>query len=159
MMIEWLFDHWGDLASVISLLVSSVGLAWAIKVAYGARQASLDTSARIVGHLQTVDLERALGLIRRIKLLHTIERWHAAIEQYQTLRAMMADIIARWPAEEEQQLAKLSTARTLIIQMESSVERNADLGPTERERSRFLQQLNQIQGDLEELAGSIGFGE
>ena len=174
MIIGWIFDHWGSLVSVAGLLVSSIGLFWAIKFAYGARKASLDTSTRIVSHLRTIDLQRAIGLIQRIKLLHNIERWHGALEQYQTLRAMMADIIARCPPEEEERLSSLSTARALLITMENSVERIAGQGIagqgiagqgiagqgiSERERSRFHEQLNQIQVELEALVSFIGFGD
>ena len=159
MIIGWIFDHWGSLVSVVGLLVSSIGLAWAINVSYGARKASLDTSTRIVSHLRTIDLQRAIGLIQRIKLLHDIDRWHAALEQYQTLRAMMADIIARCPPEEEERLSSLSTARALLMTMETSVPRFANQRISERERSRFQAQLNGIQIDLEALASSIGFGD
>ena len=164
MIIGWILDHWGSLVSVAGLLVSSIGLFWAIKFAYGARKASLDTSTRIVSHLRTIDLQRAIGLIQRIKLLHNIERWHGALEQYQTLRAMMADIIVRCPPEEEKRLSSLSTARTLLITMENSVEGIAGQGiagqgMSERERSRFQEQLNQIQVELEALVSSIGFGD
>jgi hypothetical protein len=158
-MIEWILEHWGSLASVIGVLVSSIGLTCAIKISYGARKAALDTSTRIVGHLRTIDLQRAIGLIQRIKLLHDIERWHAALEQYQTLRAMMADIIARCPPEEEERLSRLSTARTLLITMENSAGKITDQGISEHEHSRFQEQLNKIQAELETLASSIGFGD
>ena len=60
-MLGSLLVHWGDVASVSGVVVSLIGLVWAIVVATGARsasqeahRASIKTSARITGYLQTV---------------------------------------------------------------------------------------------------------
>ena len=58
------------------------------------------TREHISHHLQTVDLERAIGLIERIKTLHDNNRWEASTEHYQTLRAMLSDVIARCPEDQ-----------------------------------------------------------
>ena len=68
---------WGDIATVVGVIVSLFGLCWAIKVAMGARSASKaaaasasETRERIENHLQAADLQRAIGLIEHIKNLH-----------------------------------------------------------------------------------------
>ena len=98
---EYLADNWGSLASVTGVVVSLAGLAWAIIEARGARSASLaaraatnETRSDIARYLQAVDLQRAIALIQRIKLLHDTRRWDAALEQYQSLREMLSYIIA-----------------------------------------------------------------
>ena len=79
-----------------------IALGWKIKEARGARSASEaakaaagDAREQIARHLQAVDLQRAMGLIERIKTLHDNDRWEASTEHYQTLRAMISDVIAR----------------------------------------------------------------
>lgn len=161
-----LLVHWGDIASISGVIVSLIGLAWAIIVAKGARsasqaarQASIKTNARIAGYLQTVDVERAIGLIQRIKLLHGYEQWGAALEHYQQLRAMLSNIIVRCHENEKEHLQTLATARAVLITIENLVARRWQQGIPPRIRDRLQQQLNAIQSDLEELASNIGFGD
>ena len=68
---------WGDLATLAGIIVSLGGLGWAIREARGARSASesanidtIETKGQITRYLQTEDLQRAIGLIERIKTLH-----------------------------------------------------------------------------------------
>lgn len=159
---------WGDLATVIGIVVALGGLAWAIKEARGARSASeaaeaaaSDTSAQIARHLQTVDLQRAIGLIQRIKTLHDNDRWEAAGEHYQPLREMLSAIIARCPVELTGVREKLSTARTIVGDMEILVRQHVGLHASvpESDRYRLNQSLNDVQSDLEELASSVWFGD
>ena len=101
-MIDFVTDNWGSLASAAGLVVSFVGIGWAIielrrarAAAQAARAAANETRNDIARHVQAVDLERAIALIQRIKLLHDIGRWDAAMEQYQALRSILSHIIAR----------------------------------------------------------------
>ena len=84
---DFLAANWGALLSGFGVIVSLVGLGWVIKEARGARSASTAaqlaanaTRDRIEGYLQTVDLERTIALIQRVKLLHDTGRWDAAME-------------------------------------------------------------------------------
>ena len=165
-MMDFVANYWGDSVSLFGVIISSIGLIWAIKVAHGARSASrgarlatLQTSKRIQRYLQTVDLERSVGLVQRLKLLHSNEQWQAALEHYQQIRAMMADIIERCPQEDTERQAKLATARILLRDMENFVASRARSGIRVRDRSRMQQLLNQIQSDLEEVASRTGFGD
>ena len=141
-------------------------IGWSIKEARGARSASeaaevaaRETRDQIAHHLQAVDLQRAIGLIERIKTLHDNDRWEASREHYQTLRAMLSDVIARCPEDQANVREKLATARTIIREMENLVRRRASSPIPDRDRSRFNQRLNEIQSDLEELASNVGFGD
>ena len=167
-MIEFWSSTWGDVATVVGIIVSLSGLAWAITEARGARSASeaaetaaSDTRDQIARHLQTVDLQRAIGLIQRIKTLHDNARWEASGEHYQTLREMLSAIIARCPEEQASVREKLTAARTTVSKTEESVRRrvsSAQAVPVSV-RSQFNKRLNGIQSDLEELASSVGFGD
>ena len=159
---------WGDIATVIGIFVALGGLAWAIKEARGARSASesaaeaaSDTSAQIARHLQTVDLQRAIGLIQRIKTLHDNDRWEASRELYQSLREMLSDIIARCPDEQADLRKKLVAARTTLSKTEESVRRSVSStqAVSGNTRSQFNKRLNGIQSDLEELASSVELGD
>ena len=158
-MTEFWSTTWGDVATTTGIIISMGGLVWAIKEAHGAKSAANDTRDQITRHLQTVDLQRAIGLIARIKTLHDNDRWDASSEHYQTLREMLSDVIVRCPEDLVDVSSKLATARTNIRIMENSVRnRDADEIPG-RFRARFNRSLNEIQSDLEELASNIGFGD
>ena len=142
------------------------GLGWAIWEARGARSASEaaeaaagETKNQIAHHLQAVELQRAIGLIERIKTLHDNERWEASTEHYQNLRAMLSDIIVRCPEEQVSVREKLATARTIVRDMENFVRGRYGTAIPEENRTRLNQRMNDIQSDLEELASNVGFGD
>ena len=162
---EFVIANWGSLTSAIGVIVSLVGLVWVFIEARGARTASQaaqeatrETNSQIARYLQTVDLERAIGLIQRIKLLHNTSRWEAAMEQYQSLRMMLSDIIARCPENQTEFRDELATARTIVRDMENFVGEYVGQSIGERERSILNRRLNDIQSDLEELASGAGIG-
>ena len=121
--------------------------------------AASETRDRIAHHLQAVDLERAIGLIERIKTLHDNDRWEASREHYQTLRAMLSDVIARSPGDQPDVREKLTTARAVVGDMDNIVRSHVISDTSERYRSQFNESLNAIQSDLEELASNVGFGD
>ena len=162
---EYLADNWGSLASVTGVVVSLAGLAWAIIEARGARSASQaaraaanETRSDIARHLQAVDLQRAIALIQRIKLLHDTRRWDAALEQYQSLRGMLSYIIARCPESQTGIRDRLDDAREAVTSIENFVGRHIGQDIGNRDRSRLNRILNRIQSDLEDLASDTGFG-
>lgn len=156
----------GGIASAVGIIVSLVGLFWAIKEARGARTASRaaeaaasETRDRIASHLQAVELQRAIALIERIKTLHDSERWEASGQHYQTLREMLSYVIARCPRYQTGIREKLATARAIVGEMDNFVRKPDDSDISSSERSRLNQSLNEIQSDLEELASNLGFGD
>lgn len=167
-MIGFWSSTWGDVATLVGIVVALGGLGWAIREAHGARSASeaaeataRDTRDQIARHLQTVDLQRAIGLIQRIKTLHDNDRWEASRELYQSLREMLSDIITRCPDEQADVRKKLMAARTTVSKTEESVRRrvSSTQAVSDTIRSQFNKKLNGIQSDLEELASSVGFGD
>ena len=166
---EFLTDHWGDLLSAVGVVVSVSGLAWAVIEARGARAAAQaaermaertrrEAIDNIQRHLLVVDIERAVDLIQRLKLLHSIGRWEAALEQYQALRLMTSSIISRYPEQYTRPRERLSSARALIRAMEDYVESRGAQGLDSEDSSRLNQQLNVIQSDLEDIGTTTGVG-
>lgn len=165
-MMEFWSNNWGDAATAFGIIISLVGLGWAIREARGARSASQaaqaaasETRDQIARHLQAVDLQRAIGLIERIKTLHDNDRWEASTEHYQTLREMISDVIVRCPENQREVREKLATARTNVTGMDNLVRERGSGGVSESDRSLFGRSLNDIQSDLEELASDLGFGD
>ena len=165
-MVEFWSTTWGDVATVVGIIVSLGGLGWAIKEARGARSASKaaeaaasETRDQIAQHLQAVELQRAIGLIDRIKTLHDNDRWEASRELYQTLRAMLSDVIVRCPEDQVDVREKLATARTIVRDIEDFVRGRDGSAIPKHERVRLNQRVNEIQSNLEELASNIGFGD
>ena len=157
---------WGDIATVVGILVSLVGLGWAIKEARGARSASeaaktaaTEARGQIGRHLQSVELRRAIGLIEQVKTLHDNDRWESSREHYQTLREMLSDVISRCSDDQIAVREELATSRVILRDMEDFVRPRVSRAIPERERSRLNRSLNDIQSDLEELASSIGLGD
>ena len=165
-MAEFWSGNWSDLGAAIGIAVSAIGLGWAIAEARGARSASeaaqeaaAETSDQLAQQLQAVDLQRAIGMIGRIKTLHDNDRWEGSTELYQTLRGMISDVIVRCPVNQPDIREKLTTARTMVRDMENFVRPRVSQSISERERSRLNRSLNDIQSDLEELASYLGFGD
>ena len=165
-MIDFWSVTWGDIAAIAGILVSLGGLGWAIKEARGARSASeaanvaaSETRDQIAHHLQTVDLQRAIELIQRIKTLHDNELWEASTEHYQTLRAILSDVISRCPDNQADVREKLATARTIVSEIENLVRQRVARPISDDDRYSLNQRLNHIQSDLEELASNLGFGD
>ena len=163
---EFILEHWGSLFSVIGVVVSVACLAWAAIEARGARsaaaaaeQATLETKDNIGRHLLAIDLERSISLIQRLKLLHSTGRWEAALEQYQALRAMVSDIIARYPMDKPELSERLYSARILIREIEEHVETRTRQGLKTEDIAKLNQQLNAVQSDLEDMSSRMSLGD
>lgn len=89
----YFLDNWGSFIGAISLVVTVAGFALAIyrvgqaqKAAAAAEEASKNTAESITKVLAIVDLERAMGLIERLRAFHRGSQWSAAIGHYPDLR-------------------------------------------------------------------------
>ncbi|MCY4653063.1 MAG: hypothetical protein OXC95_07855 [Dehalococcoidia bacterium] len=163
---DFLSDHWGSVFSVIGVVVSVVGLAWAILEAHSAKsaaqaaeQATVETRDSIGRYLAATDLARAIGLIQRLKLLHRESRWEAALEQYQAVRAIISSIAARHPDLETETKRLLALAREQISVMEDYVETQVSRSLEPDDMGRLNRQLNQIQSHLEDTSSTMDLGD
>ena len=172
-MIEFWSLNWGDVASSAGLFVSLVGLLWVFLEARSARSASekaesaaqaaesaaSETRGQIARHLQTVNVQRAIGLIRLVKTLHDNDDWTAARQHYPALREMLTGIIGRGPENLAEFHGKLLTARDDVNDMYEFVEEHSGQEIDKSSRSRLNRILNNIETDLEQLANATSFGE
>ena len=161
---EFFLDHWGSLFSVIGVAVSVIGLAWAIREARRARsaaqsaeRATVETRDSIGRHLVATDLARAVGLIQRLKLLHRESRWEAALEQYQSLRSMISDIVARYPDLAPEVRERLNSSRVELSELENRVEEQVFRDAGSADWISMNESLNEIQSGLEDIASAMEF--
>ena len=159
---NYFLEHWGDFASLLGFIITIAGLSWAIRSAREARKsataaeaASIETREAITRVLTIVDLERAVALIQRLKVLHREKNWESGLEHYQTLRAMLADIDAKHPALTPELHTTLREAIVQIKVIEDSVDRTRDAEPSGARN--FNEVLNAIQVSLEETVSSAHF--
>ena len=168
-MMDFGLYNWGDLASGAGLIVSLGGLVWigiearrARSAAQAAQMAARHTRDQITRHLQTVDLERAIGLIRHIKLLHDTNRWEGALEHYHPLRTMLSDIVAR-SSDDQGHVRGISDEHiTMVEHMENFVRQciNSGIGDNEQEDLQDLNPiLNGIESTLVTMSSNAGFGD
>ena len=102
------------------------------------------------------DIERALSLIQRLKLLHGIGRWDAALEQYHALTQLTSDILAHYPKQETTLREQLSNSRYGIGVMEEQVAGRGDRDLLDEDLSRLNQHLYKLESHLGNMATAIG---
>ena len=148
----FLTDFWRDFATVLGLVLTVGGFVWAITVASRAKSASEEARSRITRQLQLADLHSAIGLIDSIKILHDVDRWEASTALYPWLRAMLTDLIGRYPRDQEEIRSSLATARASVYSMEESVRGLEPASTPDGQREELYRELNAIQTTLHELA-------
>lgn len=158
---ELLSTNWGDIVGAVSLVVTLGGFGIAIyqatkarKAADAAEVASRESMEAIAQVLIVADLQRAIAGIQRLKDLHRDMRWETSLEHYQALRAVLADISARHPTFTSEQRAFLQTAIQQVVVIENSVDEALRDRVDPSGATRFNEDLNDIQVQLEEIASS-----
>lgn len=170
---DYIADNWGSFVSLAGLVVSFGGLWWAIvragqartsaqesrDAAAAAQKASEETQNAIKRTLTIVDLQKAIALVDRLKLLHRDSKWEMSLGHYQTLRAMLADIESSYPDTTEDVSIVLREAVLQISVMENNVDRALQENSTPSAARNFNPQLNLIQVELERIVSSSHFTE
>lgn len=165
---EFLQNHWGDLFSVLGLVVTGGGLAWAIWEAHRARQAAeeaadaavrgaREASDSIARTLTAADLQKAIDLIERLKDRHATNRWSAAVERYPDLRAVLFDIEARLPETDIQRREVLTNVAAQMMELENQVNDSLISGNDPDNASELTTKLNRVQSSLQKLASRLNW--
>ena len=155
-------NSWGGLIGLIGAVLSLFGLAasiWAVYRAGKARDAAeaarRETRVALTRALATVDLERAIALVQRLKELHQETRWEVSAVLYQTLRVMLIDIAARCPADAPQWQLQLQAATLQVTEIDNAVSAAIGEGNEPPGRQNFNEVLNDIQVNLERMSSFI----
>lgn len=161
---SYFLDNWGSFISLLGVAITIVGFIIAIRRATQARsaataaQAATKETQNIIAKVLTVaDLQRAIALVQRLKVLHRDDNWEASLEHYQPLRAMLADINSRLPLPGSERQTRLQQAITDISVIETGVTMAIRGGSDPSRGSNSYEALNILQAMLERLASSTYF--
>lgn len=165
---DYVYDNWVDVASVIGTIATVAGLVFAIRQVVGARKAaraaesaasaaekaSVETQNAIHGVLTVSDLQRVIGYVQQIKSLHRDQKWETCLHMYQVLRASLADIHARLPDPAARDRVALQGAINQVRVIEDTVDTAVLDGDKPAGAEKFNGAMNTIQVKLEEMVSS-----
>ena len=159
---SYFLDNWGSVVGIVGVIVGLIGVGFSVAAFYragkardAAEAASKQTGTAIALVLTTVDLERAIALVQRLKGLSWDGRWEISLEHYQPLRVMLSNIRSRHPAPTPELQRQLEQSILQITYVENTVYQAVIVDSEPPERLMFNMMLNDIQVHLEEIASSI----
>lgn len=163
---SYFLGNWGSFVGVLGVVISLGGFFIAIRratqarsAAAAAQEASQETRAAMTQTMAVVDLQRAIALVQRLKVLHRDDNWEASLEHYQPLRAMLSDINGRHQLPRPEQHTLLREAVPQIQVMEDTLARALREGMDPAQQADYDQVLNAIQVSLERIASESYFPE
>lgn len=158
-------DNWGNWVGVAGLVITIIGAVIsyfafrragkAREAAEAAEAASDETRSAITRSLTTVDLERAVALVQRLKELHRSNRWEISLEHYQPIRVMLAEIRSRHPHLTPELRQILDDAILNVTEIENVVTTAVTENKGLDRLRGFDSILNALQSQLEILSSSI----
>lgn len=160
MLVEYLADNWGSLASGLGVLLSAAGVVYAYlarRAAKSAESASREARQAIAQTLTAADLQRAVDCIHRLLIYQRQAEWGAAIELYHNLRQILNDILAYLPENEESSHQTISEAVSEITELLRDINRRETSGSPGDGVGHLTDSLITIQEKLEELASRLRF--
>ena len=155
---DYFLENWGGFVGVLGLLASVGGLVYALlarRAAKSAEQAAREARQALSRNLSSVDIERAIELINRLKDLHRQRNWSHAIWVYQILRRTLSEIQASIPAELRQFRETIRDSIPQITDMEIKVNRSLSESAEPEDALEFDTTLNVVQQELETLQSNI----
>lgn len=165
MVMNYFLDNVGSFIGGAGLFITIIGAVISYRAflragkardaASAAEVASNETRAAMTRSLTTVDLERAIALVQRLKELHRSNKWETSLEHYQPLRVMLSEIRSRHPCLTAELRQILDDAIINVIEIENAVTmavtENVGLG----QLRGFDRVLNEVQAQLEGISSSI----
>lgn len=159
---DWLIDHWGDLASAIGLLVAVVGFSVAVvqirrtrRAAEAAEQAVIATRDVLARNLTIADLVRASERIEEVKRLHRERQWQRALDRYHDMRVMLSDVRSRHPRLSDAQQSSIQQSIDQLATIERAVARALTSGNEPTNPQRYDDFLMVAQSMLDRLASDL----
>ena len=122
-----------------------------------ANSARTEAQRALVRDLSSVDIERAIALINRLKELHRQGNWGAALSLYQDLRRTLSEIRGSLPTDLDQFRDKINDAVPQVTTMEDQVSRAEHESSGLEDAPALSAILNAIQQDLETLQTIVTF--
>lgn len=129
---QFFADHWGDLASVVGLVIVIWASLSAKNAAEQARDAAREVKDRIAMLDTLADVSAALAIMEEIKRLQRAGAWPTALDRYSTLRRHLVRVEEINTGLTDIQLDRISKTIAQFRIMEAKVE-SAILTPGEDE--------------------------
>jgi len=96
---RFIAEHWGDLASVVSVVLTIIGFALTIRAAVRSRRAAEEaqrTGKEVMERLRWVDslgdVKKAISLMDEIKRLHRTRKWNILPDRYSEVKRVLSAI-------------------------------------------------------------------
>jgi len=125
---KFLADHWGDLASVVGLVI----VIWASLSAKNAAEQARDAARQMKDRIATLDtladVSAAIAIMEEIKRLQRAGAWQFALDRYSTLRRHLIRIEQINPALTDPQREDLARSVAQLRTVEVKVERAISSG-------------------------------
>lgn len=162
---NYFLENWGNFVGALGLIITLLGLivsflafkraGKARDAAEAAEAASRETRSTITRSLTTVELERAIALVQRLKDLHRANKWETSLEHYQPLRVTLAEIRSRHLNLTSELRQTLDDAILNVTTMENDVSTAVRENVGLAELRAFERTLNDIQRELVVISSSI----
>jgi hypothetical protein len=127
---SFLSEHWGDLASVVGVVISIVGFVITIinvakskRAAQRAEEAAIDVRESIFRSDTLLELSAALTMMEEIKRLHRANAWNILPDRYSSLKRHLVSIRTSNPKLPDEHQAALQGAIQHFGDMEKRVEK------------------------------------
>lgn len=144
----------GLVASVAGVLFAFL----ARRAAKSAEQAAREAREALSRNLSSVDIERAVELITRLKDMHRQGDWRQAIRLYQVLRRTLTEIRVSMPSGFEDSRKAIEVAIPEITDLENRVGQALYRSSEPEDVPVLDKMLNDIQQELESLQSNITYG-
>lgn len=154
---EYLAENWGGFVGVLGVIVSAAGLWYAVlarRAARSAEGAANDARRALSRKLSSVEIERAVALIDRVKGLHRQSYWDRALELYPELRRALTEIHASMPEDLDAIRDIVLESVSWVIAIEHIVSRALYANTEPDDAAGLDDALTRIQQNLETLQSS-----
>ena len=161
---DYFVENWGNFVGLLGLLASVGGLFYAClarRAAKSAEQAAKEARQALTRTIGSIDVERAIALIGRLKEIHDRRNWDYALGIYPDLRRILSQISESIPSDLSEFRNVFSSAVPQITTMENFVRKSREENDSKEpeEISSLDETLNEIQQGLETLQSNIMYSE
>jgi hypothetical protein len=158
---HYLWEHYGDLASVAGLLLTLVGFVvtiWNVRrarrAAEEARQAAREAVARIGVQLLANEIGTALQLVREVDAACRDRNWHAAVYRGDEARIRLAHLLEDQGLELEER-GLISSSIDDLGAILTDLQKLRDAGDTGKATTRIAKRLHTMITTLSRIRGRI----
>ncbi len=155
-------DPWGNLASVIGLVISVIGFVltiWGVVAAKNAakraEEAANSARRRILKSQAVEDCARAIGLMEQIKSMYLKNEWANVLAKFTEIQSTLVQLTNNEIGLSVQEVNLITDATTLLSQMESRIVRVVTIGKPPPDIGKAHDTISRHINDLQRIAITI----